>query len=93
MIRSLDIRKGERQSDPLLYTAPVKIVAPPAIWLLDVPPKHRTALHIAETTRHGTRERTRRRWRVWHLVAWAALTPSVAALAIIAAWQILRRGL
>jgi hypothetical protein len=88
MIRSLDIGPRER-SDPLLAASKPKVIAPPATWLLDVPPKRRLSLHIAMTTL--ARPKPRRGW--WRYVALAYLAPSGFALAVIAALAILRRGI
>ncbi len=65
---------------------------------LDIKPRERWTtgrlpLHMAEAMSVGMRRTAPRRFRLWHFVLWAMLTPSGIALAIIAAWQILRRGL
>ena len=54
----------------------------------------RVAIHIAMTTQpDATLLRPKRRWRIWRYIAGTFFVPSAAALAIVMAWQILRRGL
>jgi hypothetical protein len=93
MIRSLDIRQGA-SVDQLLVTPPKppKIPAKPAVWLLDIAPKRRVSLHMFQAM-SGLPRPPKRRWRLWHYLALSWLLPSIAALSVIAALAILRKGL
>jgi len=86
-IRSLDIRKNV-PDDPALVPAKSK----PAVWLLDVPPERRLALHIAETTQLRQRpEKLRRRSKLWWWVAALYLLLPAAAVTVGVSLWMLRR--
>jgi hypothetical protein len=90
-IRSLDIRPSVRP-DPLLLRQ--KIPAKPAVWLLDIAPERRLALHMLDAGAKSSRPKPpKRRYRLLHYLGWACLVPSAAALAMIAALKILMWGL
>jgi hypothetical protein len=70
MIRTLDIRRGER-------------------WTSGRLPLHMAAATIG----HCRPARPRRRIRFWRIMAWVAVLPNIAAIAMIAAITLLRWGL